>query len=564
MKSEVSAMTTTLQRRALAVALIPTRWLPDAVRLCEFAALIGSALPSPAATTERATISLLDALTPAQRSDARAGTFRISSRDQVQECLDFLEKQGGGVLGWTDVMVDGPLFVRGSNITIQPKNGNRLILTGNSRHAIRVLPRSLEPLLVRDGRPRLYPDGIQGEGYETLMYEGSDAHRSRNVHISGLKYANLGSGEGRFLDAYSVDDLYVTNNDVQTRGNGINAWYCRRALSSGNVVVLDPPHRVFPIFYFKSFGDVTQNELRNGAANFEGKGCYPQSGAQLFDKFDSSYSFDHPIRFFGNRSLNFKYSGAQSGYRDNKAEDICLTPQGISKREWFGKTANVQYFENYFESVAGVLSPDSGAVVVNVNSINHSAKKNTCVGAGFVSLAATDFLVAQNAIARQAAPATAAITFRGGTFGGVKSNSLRCLAVENQIRDQQNPNPAIYLSGASQCEVMRNVITSAPKGAPAIRVDSRTAVLKSTENRVHHNVIEKLGADFDFPILCADADRTIVEFNQARGGWYSGNATDAVTGDVLYRRAVVSAPTRSSRTGVKGSNMVRENTGDLS
>lgn len=482
----------------------------------------------------------------------------------IQRALDYLTARGGGTLLWADAYITGTLFIKGSNITIRPGSGTVLRLGGNVRHAFQAFPSSLDGIYNGTAIPAAFSTGIGGGGYETLMYEPSDALRLSNIEIRGLTFEYVGgvNGRGRFLDAYSVDYLRVYDCSALTLGNGINTWFCRYADVARNYVLCQQTNVGFPVFFFRSYGDVRENELVDGSNCFDGKGCYPQPGKTVYEGFDAGYSYYHPIRFYNNRVFGFSLAGATSGYRDNFATDIASPPVGISERDWFGETWGVEIFNNVFQTTSKLV--DTAAIITNINSRYHRVHGNICYGAGLMSLSSYGCEFYENTIIKHNQPSTPAVQIRGGTFGGEAANSQFCTVRANTLYDQVVTQAGIHLRGANHCEAVDNTVVGHPTGSVAILIDSTaSAGGNSSYNTVLRNRVHKAAADFAYPVRSTGADYTIIEHNRGFGGWFNGNALDSDGfADNNYKRGVVSADTPTSRVGSPGTCYVGQNFGD--
>jgi parallel beta-helix repeat protein len=481
----------------------------------------------------------------------------------IQRCIDAAEAAGGATILWANAYITSTLTIQGSNITIKPGEGHTLRLGGSARHAFQVYPTSLNGIQNNTSRPANFPDGINGEGYETLMYEPDDANRLTNVTITGLTYSYTGGvvGRGRFIDAYSVDNLEVSDCKASNDSNGIVAWYCRDVLIRDNTVSCTTVDTYFNVFLFKSYGAVLRNVLRNGGICCEVKGCYPQAGKGATDAFDAGYNFYNPVRFEGNQCSGFNLYGFQCGYNDNSSADICAVPVGITKKQWFGQVWYSIVRGNLFTSAS--KSVNTAGVGHNINAAYCVAENNTFVGCGYLSIASYGNEFSRNVIIEPTQPSTAAVQLLGGTYGADSLNTRYCKVQGNRIFSSVTVQPAIHFRGCYACEASDNVVVDHPSGVVAIRVDSSASASTSQYNIVSRNFVQKVAADFQYPYRSTGADFTVIENNRAVGGWYTGNAleSDGFAND-WYKRGVVSVDTPTANVGTPGNCYAGANFGD--
>lgn len=482
----------------------------------------------------------------------------------IQRAIDFLEAIGGGTLAWCDALITDTITIQGSNIVIQPGAGSSISLTGNARYAFQVYPTSLDSIKDGTGRPANFPNGINGEGFESLMYEPDAADRLRNITIKGLTYTYVtgNAGRGRFIDAYSVDNLRLIGNTITSNSNGINLWFCRDAVVSGNDVTATTDDTYFNVFFLKSYGIVDNNTLTDGAICCEVKGCYPQPGKTIIEGFDAGFEFYNPVRFTNNRVFGFDLYGFQCGYNDNSSADIGgITPVGVTKAEWFGQVWGSVVEGNHFEVPA--KSVNTSAVCHNINARYCRAVSNVCVGAGYLSIASFGNEFSNNVIINHVQSSTSAIQLLGGTYGADSLNSRYVLIKDNRIFNQITTQPAIYFRGCQSCEAVNNLVVGHPTSSIAIRVDSTASAATSTYNIVRGNTVQKTPTDFAYPIRSTGASFTIIEQNRALGGWYTGNALESDGFSAAwYLRGVVSADTPTANVGTPGTCYVGANFGD--
>lgn len=482
----------------------------------------------------------------------------------IQAALNYLATIGGGTLKWADAYITNTLWIKSSNITIEPEDsGNILKLGGSIRYAFQIYPTTLQGINDGTGRPPAYPNGINGEGYETIMYESNDANRLKNVVIRGLDYSFVGSGttNGIFVGVYSTDEFQAIDNICVGPQNGISVWYCRDFTINGNKLTTSIVGNGITVFLFKSYGVVTNNVISQSSICVDGKGCYPQPGKGTFDAFDAGYDFYNPLVIANNRMNDFTLRGASSGYFDNSSADICATPVGITKSQWFGQVWGTQIYGNTFRA-SGAAVQRSG-VESNINTRFMNIHDNVFYRCGYFSVASYGCSFTKNVIIEHAQTSTSAVECIGGTYGAGSANTAFALISENTFYDQTVTSAAIRLRGCTQCDVLDNRVFNAPTGSNTILVDSSSSASTSSNNRVLRNVVQKTATDYSYPFRSTGASFTVFDQNRGYGGWYSGNAldSDGFT-DVQYIRGVLEADTPTSYVGSAGTCYVGNNFGD--
>lgn len=507
-------------------------------------------------------ISLLGFMSDSQKADAIAGSLILDMTIPVQKAFDHLKTIGGGVLGWYDVRVSDTLKIQGSNITIKPLGGKKLVQSGDKFNTILIYPTTLDSIWDGTGRPTGFSNGIDGSP-ELLMYDPSDSTRLHDINIAGLEFSYTGPGtnSGRFIDAFSVDRFSVVENKGASVGNCVTTWYCRDAILRGNDLTAGTG--AFPSFFFKSYGDISNNSFRNGFNGFDGKGCYPQPGKTTLQEFDSGFEFYHPLKIHKNKVYNASNYGLTAGYRDNKSEDISATiTTGVSKASWYGEVWGVEISDNtiYYSGTPGI---DTNGINLNVNSKHFKICGNVMYGVGIGVFSAISNEIKNNTIINHRSTSTPAISIVGAVFGATSRNSQWNTIKGNRIINPQSNQPAIWIKGGDWNTVSDNEIIGGNSGTSSVKVDSSTSVSTSQYNTIRGNQIQKTAADFAYPITIGTATGSIVEQNRAFGGWYSGNGADSdAFSDAHYKRGVVFAATPTSYVGAAGTTSVGQNFGD--
>lgn len=496
------------------------------------------------------------------KSFGAKGDNTTDDTDAIQAAIDYVSGIGGGDVIIGNNKITDQITIKSSNIRIIGKYGAKLTQAGAIYDTFVVYPESLQDVVDGTDRPSGFPNGINGEGQETLFYEATDSSRLRNVAFININYSFTGaSNSGRFVSAYSVDSLEVSGCKIASPQNGVNLYYCRDALVENCSITCTTAHNGFNIFMLKAYGQVRGCDLVDGNICVDAKGCYPQEGKGVTEAFDSGYNFYHPIVLDGNRMTGFGLHGCSAGYYNNSGDDISATPVGTTKKDWFGEVWGWKVTNNTFQSTSAAVG--RAGAETNINSKYAKITSNTFYGCGYYSHASTGIEFSGNVIIEPNQTSTSPIEITGGTFGADSENSEGIRILDNTIYDQVNTGATIRIRGGDFCDVIGNKCINSGSGSDTIRVDSSLSATTSENNRVINNVVSKTAADFQYAIKSTGANYTIIDKNFGYGGFYNGNALDSNgSTDNHYKRGVVSADTPTSYVGSAGTSYVGQNFGD--
>lgn len=479
----------------------------------------------------------------------------------IQAAIDYATSIGGGDVIIGNNKITNTLYIKSSNIRIVAQYGTTLNQAGSIYNTFEVYPPSLQDTVDGTSRPAGFSDGINGEGATSIFYEPNDALRITGVAFININYSFSGaSNSGRFVSAYSVDNISVSGCTIKSAQNGVSLFYCRKSLVEDTSITCSVANTGFNIFFFKSYGEVTNCNLFDGNICFEAKGCYPQAGKSSIQAFDAGYNFYNPIVLNSNNMTGFGLRGCSAGYYDNSGNDISTTPVGTTKKAWYGEVWGFKAINNTFKATSSAIG--RAGVETNINTRYANISRNTFYTSGYYCHASSSIEFSDNVIIEPNQTSTSPIEIMGGTFGADSQNSSGIRILRNTIYDQVNTAATIYVRGGSFCDIINNKCMNSGLGANTIKVDSSLSSATSANNRIIGNIVSKTVADFAYPIRSTGANYTIIDQNFGYGGWYNGNALDSDGSSNHYKRGIISADTPTSYVGAAGTSYVGQNFGD--